>query len=327
MLALLCKQPGAPEDLVFESCDSPSAGPGEVVIRVRAAGINLPDVLKVQGKHQLKPPLPFAPGHEVAGTVKETGAGVAGFRPGDRVVAHMRYGGFQEEVVVKADHALFQLPASIGFVEAAAFPLAYGTSFHALRRGGLAAGETLLVLGAAGGVGQAAVQIGKLLGATVIACASSSSRLETCARMGADHVVNYEQDDLRASVEALTQGRGVDVVVDPVGGRHSEPALKSLAWKGRHVVVGFAAGSIPSIRLNLVLLKGGSLIGAAVGTNAAHDPAEYRSNFGQLIAWISEGRLKPFVSRAYPFAEARQALTDLMQRNFEGKAVLVMPEH
>lgn len=324
MKALLCKSHGEPDSLVFEDCESPHPLDDEVVVTVHAAGVNLPDVLKVQGRHQLKPPLPFSPGHEVAGVIKEVGKGVKGFAPGDRVVSNLRYGGFREEVAVKADHSLARFPDTVDFVMAAALPLAYGTSFHALRRGSLVDGETLLVLGAAGGVGLAAVQIGKLLGATVIACASSDERLATCTRFGADHVVNYEKENLRDAVRDLTSDRGVDVVVDPVGGRHSEPALRSLAWNGRHVVIGFAGGSIPSIPLNLILLKGGAVLGAAVGTNAVHDATEYRENLRTMIDWMAQGRLTPAVSRTYPFAQAREAIGDLLHRRIEGKAVITM---
>jgi len=324
MKAVVCRQYGPPDTLVIEEHASPRAGPGEVVISVRAAGVNFPDGLKVQGTHQLTPGVPFSPGHEVAGVIKEVGPGVESYKLGNHVVAHLRNGGFMEEVVAKADHTLAVIPTEVDFVAAAAFPLAYGTSFHALRRADLAAGETLLVLGASGGVGVAAVQLGKLLGARVIACASTEEKLATCRQYGADESINYETDDLREAIKRLTGGRGVDVVVDPVGGKYAEPVVRSMAWKGRYAVVGFAAGAIPKIPLNLVLLKGCSIVGAAVASNAVRDAGEYKQNLARMIEWIASGRLKPVVTRTYRIEETGAAITDVMSRKVHGKAVVVM---
>ncbi|OLD14865.1 MAG: NADPH:quinone oxidoreductase, partial [Acidobacteria bacterium 13_1_40CM_3_65_5] len=247
MKAVLCKAYGPPESLVVEDVESPTPGPGEVVISVKAASVNFPDVLIIQNKYQVKPPLPFSPGSEVAGIVKATGDGVNGFKPGDRVMAITTYGAFAEEVKTEA-RRLLPLPAGMDFTQAAAFGLTYATSDFGLRdRGELKAGETLLVLGAAGGVGIAAIEIGKALGARVIACASTDDKLAVCREHGADETINYATEDLRERIKQLTDGKGVDVVYDPVGGPYTEPALRSLAWRGRLLVVGFAAGEIPKI--------------------------------------------------------------------------------
>src|SRR5712691_2521579 len=249
MKAVLCKQFGPPESLVLEELPSPKPGAGEVVVTVKAASVNFPDVLIIQNKYQFKPPLPFSPGSELAGVVKEVGAGVSSVRPGDKVMAFTTYGAFAEEV--KTDAArLLPIPEGIDYESAAAFVLTYGTSDHALRdRGSLQAGETLLVLGAAGGVGLAAIEIGKALGARVIACASSDEKLAVCREHGADATINYAAEDLRERIKSLTEGRGVDVIYDPVGGAYSEPAFRSIAWRGRLLVVGFAAGEIPKLPL------------------------------------------------------------------------------
>ena len=255
MHAVVCKQYGPPESLVFEELPSPKAGAGEVVVSVKAASVNFPDVLIIQNKYQFKPPLPFSPGSELAGVVKEIGSGVTAFRPGDRVMAFTTYGAFSEEVKTEATR-LLPLPEKMDFVTGAAFVLTYGTSDHALRdRAALKAGETLLVLGAAGGVGLAAIEIGKALSARVIACASSDDKLAVCREHGADEGINYASEDLRERIKTLTEGRGIDVVYDAVGGPYTEPAFRSLAWRGRLLVVGFAAGDIPKLPLNLPLLK------------------------------------------------------------------------
>src|SRR5256886_9667803 len=251
--AVLCKQYGPPETLVVEELPSPRAGPGEAVVSVKAASVNFPDVLIIQNKYQFKPPLPFSPGSELAGVVKEVGAGVSNVRPGDRVIAFTTYGAFAEEVKTEAAR-LLPLPEKMDFVTGAAFLLTYATSDHALRdRGALKAGETLLVLGAAGGVGLAAIEIGSALGARVIACASSEDKLAVCREHGADATINYATEDLRERIKSLTEGRGVDVIYDSVGGAYTEPAFRSIAWRGRLLVVGFAAGEIPKLPLNLAL--------------------------------------------------------------------------
>src|SRR6187455_1778576 len=272
MKAVLCKQFGPPESLVVEELPSPKAGAGEVVVSVKAASLNFPDVLIIQNKYQFKPPLPFSPGSEMSGLVKEVGEGVKGYKPGDRVIAFTTYGAFAEEVKVEASR-LVPIPDGMDYNSAAAFMLTYGTSDHALRdRGALKAGETLLVLGAAGGVGLAAIDIGKALGARVIACASSEEKLAVCRSHGADAGINYATEDLRERIKVLTEGRGVDVVYDAVGGPYSEPAFRSLAWRGRLLVVGFAAGEIPKLPLNLALLKGASAVGVFWGDFARREP-------------------------------------------------------
>src|SRR6478752_112593 len=303
MKAVLCKQYGPPDTLTFEELPSPRAGAGEVVVSVKAASVNFPDVLIIQNKYQFKPPLPFSPGSELAGVVKEVGAGVSGFRPGDKVIAFTTYGAFAEEVKTDATR-LLPLPQGMDFVTGAAFLLTYGTSDHALRdRGALRAGETLLVLGAAGGVGLAAIEIGKALGARVIACASSADKLAVCREHGADEGIDYAPEDLRERLKALTAGRGVDVVYDPVGGPYTEPAFRSLAWKGRLLVVGFADGEIPKLPLNLALLKGASAVGVFWGDFTRREPAANRDNMRELVGWLAEGALRPHIGARYPLAE------------------------
>jgi NADPH:quinone reductase len=322
MKAVLCKQFGPPESLVVEDLPSPRAGAGEVVLSMRAASLNFPDVLIIQNKYQFKPPLPFSPGSELAGVVKEIGEGVHGYKPGDRVIAFTTYGAFAEEVKVDAGR-LVPIPEGMDFNSAAAFLLTYGTSDHALRdRGMLRAGETLLVLGAAGGVGLAAIEIGKALGARVIACASSADKLEVCRLHGADETINYATEDLREKIKELTAGKGADVVYDAVGGPYTEPALRSTAWRGRLLVVGFAAGDIPKIPLNLPLLKGCSIMGVFWGDFARREPKAFAASIGQLGKWFREGKLKPHVSQTFPLAQAVDALKLMAGRKVKGKVVL-----
>ena len=322
MKAVLCKQYGPPESLVVEDLPSPRPGPGEVVVTVRAASVNFPDFLIIQNKYQFKPPLPFSPGSELAGTVKEVGAGVGNVRPGDRVIAFTTYGAFAEEV--KTDAArLLPLPDKMDYVTGAAFLLTYATSDHALRdRGALKAGETLLVLGAAGGVGLAAIEIGKALGARVIACASSDDKLAVCREHGADESINYASEDLRERVKAITDGRGVDVVYDAVGGSYTEPAFRSLAWRGRLLVVGFAAGEIARLPLNLPLLKGAAVVGVFWGDFARREPKAFAASVRQLATWYAEGRLRPHVSQTLPLERAAEAIQLLASRKAKGKIVL-----
>src|SRR5262245_31321745 len=285
MKAVLCKQYGPPDSLVVEDLPSPRAGAGEVVVSVKAASVNFPDVLIIQNKYQFKPPLPFSPGSELAGVVKEVGGGVDAIRPGDKVMAFTTYGAFAEEVKTEANR-LLPIPQGMGFTEAAAFVLTYGTTDHALRdRGALRSGETLLVLGAAGGVGLAAVEVGKALGARVIACASSEDKLAVCREHGADALINYSKDDLRDQIKKITNEKGVDVIYDPVGGAFSEPAFRSIAWRGRLLVVGFAAGDIPRLPLNLALLKGASVVGVFWGDFARREPREFAASVQQLAQW------------------------------------------
>jgi NADPH2:quinone reductase len=324
MKAVLCKAYGPPESLVVEDVVSPEPGPGEVVVSVKAASVNFPDVLIIQNKYQFKPQLPFSPGSEVAGVVKTIGDGVTTVKPGDRVMAFTTYGAFAEEVKTEAKR-LLPLPPAMDFTHAAAFGLTYATSDHALRdRGQLASGETLLVLGAAGGVGLAAIEIGKALGARVIAAASTDDKLAVCREHGADDTINYATDDLRDRVKAITAGGGVDVVYDPVGGAYTEPALRSLAWRGRLLVVGFAAGEIPKIPLNLTLLKGCSIVGVFWGEFTRREPQRFTESMQQLGRWYADGKLKPHVSQTYPLERAADALTAMANRQVKGKVVLTV---
>jgi NADPH2:quinone reductase len=322
MKAVLCKQYGPPETLTFEELPSPRAGAGEVVVAVKAASVNFPDVLIIQNKYQFKPPLPFSPGSELAGVVKEVGTGVTNVKPGDKVIAFTTYGAFAEEVKTEAAR-LLPLPEGMDFASGAAFLLTYGTSDHALRdRGTLKAGETLLVLGAAGGVGLAAIEIGKALRARVIACASSEEKLLVCRSHGADAGIDYVKEDLRERIKALTDGRGVDVVYDAVGGPYTEPAFRSLAWRGRLLVVGFAAGEIPKLPLNLALLKGASVVGVFWGDFSRREPREFAASVRQLGAWFREGKLRPHVSQTFPLEKAPEALKLMAARQVKGKVVL-----
>jgi NADPH2:quinone reductase len=324
MKAVLCKAYGPPESLVIEELPSPKAGPGEVVVAVKAASVNFPDVLIIQNKYQFKPPLPFSPGSELSGVVKEVGEGVSAFKPGDKVIAFTGHGAFAEEVKTEAAR-LVPLPAGMDFNTGAAFVLTYGTSDHALRdRGALKAGETLLVLGAAGGVGLAAIEIGKALGARVIACASSADKLAVCREHGADETIDYATEDLRERIKALTAGKGVDVVYDAVGGPYSEPAFRSIAWRGRLLVVGFAAGDIPKLPLNLALLKGASIVGVFWGDFGRREPKQFAESLRQLGKWYAEGKLKPHISQVLPLARAAEALNLMAARKVKGKVVLTV---
>jgi len=320
--AVLCKAYGPPESLVVEDVASPEPGPGDVVITVKAASVNFPDVLIIQNKYQVKPPLPFSPGSEVAGIVKSVGEGVTQVAVGDKVLAIIGYGAFAEEVKTESRRVL-PLPHGMDFASAAAFGLTYATSEHALTdRGALKAGETLLVLGAAGGVGIAAIEIGKALGARVIACASTSDKLAVCRAHGADETIDYAAEDLRERIKALTNGNGPDVVYDPVGGPYTELALRSIAWRGRLLVVGFAAGEIPKIPLNLTLLKGCAVVGVFWGEFTRREPERFAESMARLGRWYTEGRLKPHISETFPLERAADALTRMANREVKGKVVL-----
>jgi NADPH2:quinone reductase len=291
---------------------------------VRACGVNFFDALIVQGKYQLRPPLPFSPGGEVAGVIGAVGEGVTAFEPGMRVLAFTGYGGYAEEVTTEAANVI-ALPARMDFVTAAAFPITYATSYHALKdRGQLRRGETLLVLGAAGGVGLATVEIGKIMGARVIACASSEQKLALVRDHGADALINYGASDLRERIREETAGKGVNVVYDPVGGSYAEPALRSLAAGGRYLVIGFASGEIPRIALNLLLLKMVSMVGVFWGAFAKAQPQHNAANLSELLEWYGQGRLRPHVSATFPLDRYREALDAVMQRKVLGKIVLVM---
>ena len=326
MKAVLCKEYGPPESLVIEDIPSPRPGKGQVVITVKACGVNFPDTLIIEGKYQFKPALPFSPGGEVSGIVKELGEGVNTVKVGDRVIAFTGWGGFAEEVVTEAAK-LIPIPGDIDFATAASFTLVFGTAHHALKdRAHIKPGEILLVLGAAGGVGLASVELGKLMGARVIAAASSDEKLEVCKQHGADDVINYTNEDLRERVKTLTGGNGVDVIVDPLGGNYSEPALRSIAWNGRFLVIGFAAGDIPRIPLNLTLLKGCSIVGVFWGSFTEHEPRHNQENLQELLTWLTEGKLKPHISATYPLGHVADALNDVLNRKVKGKVVLLTGE-
>jgi NADPH2:quinone reductase len=323
MKAVLCRAFGPPEHLDVAEVATPTPGAGEIVIGVKACAVNFPDTLVIQGKYQFQPPLPFSPGTDVAGVVQALGAGVEGAQVGDHVLALIPHGGYAEAVACDA-RAATHIPDGVDFVTAAAFQLAYGTSYHALvDRAALKPGETLLVLGASGGVGLAAVELGKLLGARVIAAASSAQKLEVCRERGADEVIDYSAADLRERLKALAP-QGVDVVYDPVGGALAEPALRSVGWQGRYLVVGFAAGDIPRIPLNLPLLKGCSVVGVFFGAFLMREPGKFGANRRQLLAWLAEGKIRPLVSQTYPLERAADALNDILARRATGKLVLVM---
>ena len=322
MKAVLCKQYGPPSDLVVQEVPSLKAGEGQVVVAVHACGVNFPDTLIIEGKYQFKPQLPFSPGAEVAGVVKEVGPGVTRFKAGDRVIAATTWGGYAQEALAPVERVI-RMPEGMAFETAAAFLLTYGTSHHALKdRGELKPGETVLVLGAAGGVGLAAVEIAKAMGARVIAAASTDEKLAVCREYGADETINYSTEDLRERLKALTGGRGVDVVYDPVGGVLSEPALRSMAWRGRFLVIGFAAGDIPKVPLNLPLLKGCSIVGVFLGGFMRAEPERSESELRELVAWIGEGKLHPRVHAVYPLERAADAMHDVTSRKVIGKVVL-----
>ena len=330
MRAVLCKEYGPPESLVVEDLPSPSAGKGQVVLSVKAAGVNFPDVLIIQNKYQFKPPLPFSPGGEVAGVVKEIGEGVTNVKPGDRVIGSTGWGGFAEEVAVDA-RRLIPIPDEMDFTTASAFVMTYGTSHHALQdRAAIKPGETLLVLGAAGGVGLAAVELGKAMGATVVAAASSQEKVDVCLAHGADKGIVYpsgpmSRDDQKKFGEQLKQifgDKGVDVIYDPVGDAYAEPALRSIAWEGRYLVVGFAAGEIPKIPLNLALLKGCQIVGVFWGAFTARNPQRNQENLKELMGLFASGKIKPHVSATYPLEKAGEALNAMANRQVKGKVVL-----
>ncbi len=325
MKAALCKSLDGPDGIEFTVLDDPVAGPGEAVVRVHAAALNFFDTLVTRGKYQHKPALPFSPAGEIAGVVEALGPGVAGVRLGDRIQAYLGWGGARERVVVAAQD-LVPIPDSVTYDVAAGVSITYGTAIHGLDdRGRLKPGETLAVLGASGGAGLAAVEIGKLMGARVIAAASSDDKLAVCRQHGADEVINYGRSDLKEALRGLTGGRGVDVVYDCVGGPHAEPAVRALAWKGRFLVVGFAAGEIPKLPLNLLLLKGAEAIGVFWGESVKRDPAGHRAHMIRLFDWIAEGKLAPHIHATYPLAETAEAIRVLDRREATGKVVITLP--
>lgn len=321
MKALLVRQYGPPESLRIEDLPAIEPRPGEVVVAVHAAAVNFPDTLIIEDKYQIRPDLPFSPGGEVAGTVLRLGSGVTGFAVGDRVLAACRWGGFAEEVRTTPDR-LARLPAGVSMEHGAALMLTYGTSQYALQeRAALRPGETLLVLGAGGGTGISAIELGKLMGARVIAAASTAQKLALCRAHGADATVNYAEYGWRERIRELTEGKGVDVVYDPVGGEYAEPALRSMAWGGRYLVIGFTAG-IPRLPLNLPLLKGCSIVGVFYGAFAKADPQRYAALREQLVEWLRQGRIQPAITARYPLEEAALALRLVADRKAVGKVML-----
>lgn len=309
--------------LQWREVPTPEPGPGQVLVAVRAASLNFPDLLTVEGKYQVKPPLPFVPGSEFSGHVQAVGSGVTHLKPGDAVAAIGSSGGFGTHAVVDATRAL-PLPPGFAVEDGAAFAFTYGTSHHALMdRAALQAGETVLVLGAAGGVGTAAIQIAKAAGARVIAATSTDAKCSFCRSLGADEVLNYGRDDLRAALKALTGGKGPDVVYDPVGGALAEPAFRAIAWRGRYLVVGFAGGSIPSLPLNLALLKGASIVGVFWGDFVAREPRRSAAGIAQLAQWYAQGLVKPVIDCRLPMSELPAAYARMASREVQGKVLLV----
>ncbi len=323
MKAVVCKAWGMPDTLVVEELPEPQPSPGQVALDVMAAGVNFPDVLIIQGKYQFKPELPFTPGSELSGVVRALGEGVQGLKVGDKVIAFSAQGAFAQQIVVPAQ-ACMPMPAGMDFDTAAAITLTYGTSHHAVvDRAALKEGETMLVLGAAGGVGLAAIEIGKALGARVIAAASSDDKLAVCRAHGADATINYSTEDLREAIKAATGGKGPDVIYDPVGGIYAEPAFRSIGWRGRYLVVGFANGDIPKLPLNLTLLKGASLMGVFWGEFAKREPKANMAGMRQLMGWLAEGKIKPRISGRYALADTAAALNDMAARKVTGKVVIL----
>ena len=309
--------------LVVEDVASPVAGRGEVVVRIKATALNFFDTLIIENKYQFKPEMPFSPGAEIAGEILQIGEGVTGFQIGERVMAYVSWGGCREEIAVAAEK-LVRIPDGIEFKIAAGLTVTYGTTYHGLKdRADLQEGETLAVLGASGGVGQSAVELGKVMGARVIAAASSDDKLEFCRSIGADDLVNYSTENLKDRLKELTDGTGVDVIYDPVGAEYSEQALRAIAWQGRFLVVGFAAGEIPKIPLNLTLLKGCQIVGVFWGAFAKRSPQAEQANMAQILRWVQEGKLNPHIHREYTLDQTAEALQALANREVKGKAIII----
>ena len=322
MRAVLCKAYGGPETLVVDEMETPRPGPGEVLVRVGLAALNFFDTLIIQGKYQFKPELPFSPGAELCGTVEAVGEGVEGWQPGERVAASIGWGACREYVLARPDQ-LVRVPEGVRDEQAAGLTVTYGTSLHALKdRAKLQPGETLAVLGAAGGTGLAAVELGALMGARVIACASSPDKLALAREHGAELTLDYSAENLRDGLKRLTDGEGVDVIYDPVGGDLAEPALRSMAWKGRYLVVGFAGGAIPKFPLNLLLLKGCDVQGVFWGDFVRREPAANAANIADLLSWTAQGRLRAHVHGIYPIEEVSAALDVIARREARGKVLI-----
>jgi NADPH2:quinone reductase len=322
MKAVLCQTFGAPEQLVVSELDEALPGKGEVAVTVSYVGLNFFDTLIIEGKYQLRPSFPFSPGAEFSGTVRECGTGVNGFAPGDRVAGFINYGACRELVVCREDQ-LTALPAMLGDEAAAGLAVTYGTSLHALKqRAELRPGQTLAVLGAAGGAGIAAVEIGALMGAHVIACASSAEKIAFAMRLGAVDAIDYGQCDLKSELRRLTNGQGADVIYDPVGGGLSEAALRAIAWQGRYLVIGFASGEIPRIPLNLTLLKGCDVRGVFWGEFVQREPTVHQENMMQLVQWAAHRMIRPHVHAIYAPEQIGDALYELKNRKVQGKILI-----
>ena len=322
MKALLCTRYGGPDDLELADIADPIPEPGEAVVRIASAALNFFDTLIIAGKYQYKPEMPFSPAAEFAGSVEAVGPGVTSVSTGDRVLGYATYGAARERIAIAADR-LVKLPAGVDFDRAAGVCVTYGTTLYALKnRARLKTGETLAVLGASGGVGLAACELGKLMGARVIACASSPEKLDFARKLGADIGIDYSKDDLKDALRKATDGKGVDVIYDPVGGAYAEAALRSIAWEGRFLVIGFAAGDIPKLPLNLVLLKACDVLGVFWGSWITRDPAGHRANTAQLLSWVADGKLSSHVHAVYPLSEAAAALKAIASRKVMGKVIL-----
>lgn len=323
MHAWLCENPVGVDALTWKELPTPQPGAGEVLLEIQAASLNFPDLLIVQNKYQMKPPLPFVPGSEYAGVVRAVGEGVKGLHVGQSVACLSGTGGFGTHTLAPAKLCM-PLPEGFPAVDAAAFIMTYATSHHALiDRGQLKAGETVLILGAAGGVGTAAIQIAKAAGAKVIAAASTAEKCALCTAQGADATINYSTDNLRDAIKTLTEGKGPDVVYDPVGGELAEPAFRSIAWRGRYLVIGFAGGPIPALPLNLPLLKGASLVGVFWGDFARREPQANAAMLGELAQWYAQGKIKPVIDRTMPMSELKAAYARMGSRAVMGKLVMV----
>lgn len=323
MKALLCVEHGPPEKLVVRDIALPQPGKSEVRVKVEAAGVNFPDTLIIRNLYQFKPPLPFSPGGEAAGIVDAVGEGVIASKVGDRVLAMIGHGAFAEYLIADVSR-IVPIPDAMPFDIAAGFTMTYGTSHHALKqRANIQPGETLLVLGAAGGVGLAAVELGKLMGARVVAAASTDEKLALCREYGADDVINYTDEDLREGIKR-TCGAGPDVIYDPVGDKYAEPAFRSIGWNGRYLVVGFAAGEIPKLPLNLALIKGAAIVGVFWGAFTAREPKLHLANMAELLEWLGEGKLKPYISKQFSLDDGAQAIRWMMDRKAMGKVLVRM---
>ena len=323
MHAWLCENPVGVDALAWKEMPTPVPGAGEVLIEIKAASLNFPDILIVQNKYQMKPPLPFVPGSEYAGVVQALGAGVTHLKIGQHVACLSGTGGFATHTLAPADRCM-PLPPGFPFVDAAAFIMTYGTSHHALLdRAQLKAGETVLVLGAAGGVGTSAIQIARMIGAKVIAAASTDEKCALCTSIGADATINYSKENLREAIKALTQGKGPDVIYDPVGGDLAEPAFRSIGWRGRYLVVGFAAGPIPALPFNLALLKGASIVGVFWGDYSKREPKANAAMMAELALWYGQGKIKPVIDSTVPMADLKAAYAHMGSRGVKGKLVMV----